>query len=153
MTTTLATLALLLLLLTVALACTDERTSDLERQEQPYPTYTTVPTHGFTPTAEFSNRPDNTHSSPPTVAAGQPPQLEDPGLRDITADQHQQLDQLIADLRGNPKILAECAVEADHPVPQPGSDGEAQWYGIAAIKYSTCASSKATGVDLTPRGN
>ena len=87
------------------------------------------------------------------MTPGQPtPQPTDaPNLRDIGPSQHRQLDEQIADLQASPQILAECAAEAGDPVPAPGSEGEAEWYGQAAIRYSPCAASKATGVDLTGR--
>ena len=49
----------------------------------------------------------------------------------------------------NLQILADCAAEAGDAVPVPGSPGEAQWYAQAAVNYSACAASEATGVDFT----
>ena len=149
----------LALLLTAAVACAGEQTDG--GQATPYPTYTLYPT--YTPVAAVGSQPGMPTAAPtgavgqPTspvsgaVTSGQPtPQpTDDPSLRDISPEQHRQLDQQIADLSDSPQILVECAAEAGDPVPAPGSEGEAQWYGQAAIKYSACAASKATGVDLT----
>ena len=106
-------------------------------QPEPYPTYTPAATDS-TPNAQ-----------PAGTASGQP--TDDPSLQDITSSQHEQLDQLIAELMENPQILASCANEAGDDVPAPGSPGEADWYAQAAVKYNACAASKSTGVDFTGR--
>ena len=111
-----------------------------DSQSEPYPTYTPAAATDATPGAQ-----------PVGVAPGQPtPQAtDDPSLRDITSSQHEQLDQLIAELIESPHILADCANESGDDVPAPGSPGEADWYAQAAVKYSACAVSKGTGVDFT----
>ena len=84
----------------------------------------------------------------PSVAAGQPT----PGVgKDLTEAQHQDIDAQIAELRKSPAALAECARENGDTVPAPGSAGEVDWYGAAAIKYAACAASKTTGVDWEGR--
>ena len=151
---TLAALTLFALL-TAALGCAGEQV-DGGGQVSPYPTYTSYPTYTPIPAPGGTTnvQPANTqaaHSGSSPSAPGQPgPQpTDDPRLRDISPAQHQQLDQQIADLHANPQILADCAAESGDAVPPPGSPGEAEWYGQAAIRYSACAASKATGVDLT----
>ena len=160
---TLSFFTLAMLLLTAALACAGEQAAN--GQPAPYPTYTPYPT--YAPASSTGAQPANPQAAPNTVtpsqttptapdatepsrATAQP--TDDPGLRDITGQQHRQLDQQIADLQSSPQILAECAREAGVQVPAPGSEGEAEWYGQAAVRYSACAASKTTGVDLT-RGN
>ena len=107
-------------------------------QPEPYPTYTPAATDS-TPNAQ----PAGTASGQPT-----PQPTDDPSLQDITSSQHEQLDQLIAELMENPEILAACANETGDAVPAPGSPGEANWYAQAAIKYSACAANEGTGGGL-----
>ena len=113
-----------------------------DSQPDPYPTYTPASPAGISATPD--GQPAGEAFSQPT-----PHPTDDPNLRDITSSQREQLNQLIGELMENPQILAECAAEAGDAVPAPGSPGEADWYTQAAIKYSACAVSKATGVDFT----
>ena len=92
--------------------------------------------------ASSSNVDDN--PEPSVVAPIQPK----PGAgKDLTDAQHKHINAQIAALRKSPDILAECAKENGDSVPAPGSAGEIEWYGAAAIQYAACASSKTTGVD------
>ena len=151
---TLATLTVLALLLAPALACAGDQATN--GKPTPNPTYTPASVTGaqptgpqVTPLAIRSDRQTPPESSGLMSGQSTPQPTDDPDLRDITEQQHRQLDQQIADLQSSPQILAECAKEAGDPVPASGSEGEAEWYGQATIRYSACAASKATGVDLT----
>ena len=151
---TLATLTVLALLMTAALACVGDQATN--GNPPPNPTYTPASGTGVqstgpldTPAAIPANRPTLPESNGLISDQSTPQPTDDPDLRDITEQQHRQLDQQIADLQSSPQILAECAKEAGDPFPAAGSEGEADWYGQAAIRYSACAASKATGVDLT----
>ena len=90
-----------------------------------------------------------TASNPATPNPPTPQPTDNPSLRDLTADQREELDQQIANLSEIVQILAECAAEAGETVPAPGSPGEAGWYAQAAITHSACAATKGTGIDFT----
>ena len=113
-----------------------------------------IPSVGATPnqsTGGNDDPPVNTSdsSSDATPAPPTPQPTDDPTLRDISRSQHEQLDQLIAELTENPEILADCARKVGDNVPAPGSSEEAAWYAQAAITYSACAASESTGIDFT----
>ncbi len=126
-------LVLSVLLVLALAACTSQPESS--------PTYTPAVA---TDATAASSQPDEG-----SLGQSTPQPTDDPNLRDITSAQHDQLDQLIAELAEGPQVLADCAAEAGDDVPAPGSLGEADWYAQAAVKYSACAASKGTGVDFT----
>ena len=100
---------------------------------------------GVSPQALVDNVPSGSGESSATAPAAIQPQ-SGPG-RDLTDAQHEDIDAQISELRKTPAVLAECARENGDNVPDPGSDGEIEWYAHAAIQYATCASSKTTGLD------
>ncbi len=129
-----------ILSISAASACSDEA--------QPNLTHTPTPYAGGT-TETQSTDPQTASLNPTDPGESVPRSTSENLLRDIPQSQHDQLDLQISELTENIEILAECAVEAGDAVPQPGSLGEPEWYAKAAIVYSACATSKATGVDFT----